>query len=121
MLISHKHNFIFIHVWKTGGTSIYHSLLPFAETKVTKRSFTDKLFKRTQKPLSQDFEKHITGIDLNGKIGNEMYNEYFKFAFVRNPLSWEVSYYHFITQKPNNHPQKEVIRSLGSFEKLVLI
>lgn len=118
MLISHKYKFIFIHVWKTGGTSIYESLLPFTE-KDTQPSFFDLLLNRKRKPISLDFEKHITGPELIEKIDPKIYNKYFKFAFVRNPLSWEVSYYHFITQQPNNHPERETIIKLGSFEAFI--
>ncbi len=119
MLISHKYKFIFIHVWKTGGTSIYESLLPFTETKDAKQSLMDRLLKKERKPVSLDFEKHIMTGELKKKIPSNYFDPYFKFAFVRNPLSWEVSYYHFITQKRNNHPQQEVIRNLGSFEAFI--
>lgn len=118
MIISHRHKFIFIHVWKTGGTSVSRALAPFAENECQKAGFLRGLFEK-RKPLSSDFDKHITSAELAEKLDQKYFKNYFKFAFVRNPLSWEVSYYHFITQKPNNHPQKEIIRQLGSFENYI--
>lgn len=118
MIISHRYKFIFIHVWKTGGTSIARALAPFAENGTEEASFFRSLFEK-KKPLSSDFEQHITCAELSEKLDQKYFKNYFKFAFVRNPLSWEVSYYHFITQKPNNHPQKEIIRQLGSFENYI--
>lgn len=122
MLISHKHKFIFIHIWKTGGTSVCECLRPYAEQKQTDRqqSFFQRLFqKKAVFPISSDFEQHITFSELQKKIPTKYFEPYFKFAFVRNPLSWEVSYYHFITQQVNEHPQKEVIRKLRNFEDFI--
>ncbi len=118
MIISHRHKFIFIHVWKTGGTSVTRALSPFVENQTPDGRFLNGLFEK-KKPLSSDFDKHITSAELADKLDEKYFKNYFKFAFVRNPLSWEVSYYHYITQKPNNHPQKEIIRQLGSFENYI--
>ena len=30
MMISYRHKFIFIHIYKTAGTSIFHALHPYA-------------------------------------------------------------------------------------------
>lgn len=53
------------------------------------------------------------------QLDPKYFNAYFKFAIVRNPMSWLVSYYHFITQKPNNHPQLGIIKKLGFFESFI--
>jgi len=69
-MISHRHNFIFIHINKTAGTSVVNSLKPFVESYIARR-----------KRKCVDQHKSI----------NDMLNEetkhYFKFAFVRN--SWD--------------------------------
>ncbi len=119
MIISHKHKFIFIHVWKTGGTSIARALAPFVESETQERNWLSTLFEK-KKPLSGDFDKHVTSAELAEILDQKYFKNYYKFAYVRNPLSWEVSYYHFITQKANNHPQQETIRELGSFDNYII-
>lgn len=111
MVISHKHRFIFIHVWKTGGTSIDSVLSGLEERK--------RFFNHGNKPGSADFEKHITLPDLKNELPHKYFDPYFKFAFVRNPLSWEVSFYHFICQQANKHPRQDEIRALANFEDYI--
>lgn len=123
MLISHKSRFIFVHVWKTGGNSIRDCLRPYSEDLYPQAS--NPLFqlvhlrrrKGKGKPLIVD--QHITFSELKAIMGAKKFNQYFKFAFVRNPLDLLVSYYHFIIQHENNHPQKEYIRNLKSFEDYI--
>ena len=69
-MINHELKFIFIHVPRTGGTSIeWHWLEGWYE---------DKHFSAKEK------------IDL---VGKKIWNEYFKFSFVRNPWDWMISQY----------------------------
>lgn len=91
MIISHDLRFIFIHVQKTGGTSIMQALL----TQVKK-----------SEPLPESmFHASITEV-------LEKFPEtkgYFKFAFIRNPWDRLVSLYEFIRQTPNIPGHKEVL------------
>ncbi|GGA13492.1 sulfotransferase family 2 domain-containing protein [Okeania sp. KiyG1] len=80
MLISHKHKFIFVHVQKTAGQSV---------TETLKKNVPD-----LEKLVTQ--HKHgsaITGRDI---LGVDKWNEYYKFAFVRNPWDRLVSWYSMI-------------------------
>tara|TARA_B100000676_G_C17886111_1_gene736576 strand:- start:157 stop:717 length:561 start_codon:yes stop_codon:yes gene_type:complete len=75
-MISHEHKFIFIHTPKTAGSSIRMAL--------------DGKYDELHKP-------HHSGIEsVKKQIQPEMFEVYFKFAFVRNPWDREVSRYHFI-------------------------
>lgn len=70
-MISQKHKFLFIHIPRTGGTSIERELGYY-------ENFHDK---------------HWTLTDWQKELNNETIKEYFKFSFVRNPWDLIVSKY----------------------------
>lgn len=72
-MISHSHKFIFIHINRTGGTSVEHALSAFGGVNKW-----------------EDFNRH----DGAGKISEKPeWNDYFKFSIVRNPWDKEFSDY----------------------------
>lgn len=74
MLISHSHRFVFVHIPKTGGNSVAAALHPFA----TRGSWEGDC------P-----EKHLTAWQIRQRFFQyHDWNDYFSFAFVRNP--WEL-------------------------------
>ncbi len=77
MLISHRFKFIFIHIPKTGGTSVQLALKPFADAGE-----------------EYGLTSHATALDARRALP-EIFNSYFKFAFVRNPWDLEVSMYQY--------------------------
>jgi len=76
--ISHEYKFYFIGIPKTGCTSVRAALSNF-------------LYKERRKNQNQKF-KHFTNLEYK-KI--EKLNNYFSFAFVRNPFDRMVSQYRF--------------------------
>ncbi len=100
MLISHEHKFIFIHIGKTGGTSI--------EKVLCRHLGLD--FDNTKKDPNGNWWKHIWAKDMKQKVGHKIWQNYFTFAFVRNPFDMIVSLYSMYTQypqytKPDVHPK----------------
>jgi|7_EtaG_2_1085326.scaffolds.fasta_scaffold01655_9 hypothetical protein len=81
-MISDKYKCIFIHIERTGGTSIGRALLGVGRN--------DKL-----KLDSNHGPKHIVAKDAKKMIGNKRWNSYFKFSIVRNPWDLVVSNYFF--------------------------
>ena len=75
-MISHKHKCIFIHIAKTGGTSIEKCLI--------KKDWWD--IDRKTKHLSAKSAKIIY---------KDYWKDYYKFSFVRNPWDIMVSWYRF--------------------------
>ncbi|MDJ0511175.1 MAG: sulfotransferase family 2 domain-containing protein [Crocosphaera sp.] len=90
MLISHEYKLIFIHVGKTGGTSIKKVLCEYLNID----------FNETETHPEWEWWKHIWAKDLKEYIGEEVWNNYFTFAFVRNPLDMILSLYSMYTQYP---------------------
>ena len=81
-MINHNLKCIFIEVPKTGSTSI-RSIIGFAK------------------------KHHQTIVDIENEITKEQFDEYFKFAFVRNPWDRELSLYKYILMSPKHHYHKQ--------------
>ena len=96
MLISHEYKFIFIHIGKTGGTSIEKVLCEYLK----------KDFKETKKDNDGNWWKHIWAKGMKKKVGETIWDDYFTFAFVRNPYDMILSLYSMYTQYPEyTNPQ----------------
>jgi hypothetical protein len=79
-MISHEHKALFIHIPRTGGTS------------VEKAFGIDNLWQ------SSPEEKHLSASQARAFYGKEIWKKYFKFSFVRNPWDrmvslWKSKYY----------------------------
>lgn len=121
MLLSLDHNFIYIHVYKTGGTSIRNALAPYSHdpSRTLVRRGLNKL--GLQPPSNglfyryRDFYKHARAKELRQQLPQHVYASCFKFAFVRNPWDVQVSMYHYVLSDPNHCFYPDVSR-LGGFE-----
>jgi len=112
MIISTQKKFIFIHIPKTGGTSIKKCLLPFYNRKKE----LEKIPKGLHKPGAIG-RKHSSATVLRKSLDGKIWGSYFKFAFVRNPWDWVVSIYYFIRINGRDPRQPEVLRM--NFEEFV--
>lgn len=105
MIISDKHEFIFIAVPKTATTSIEKVLRNYGEGVTSARD-----------------GKHMTARELKETVDPEKWERYFKFAFVRHPLDWTLSWYTFRTREDlldPNHPNHHRSTRGIPFEKFV--
>lgn len=71
-MLNHQHKFLFIHIPRTGGTSI------------------EEQFQYNE---AKEKNKHWNLNDWKNRLSNEDFESYFKFAFVRNPWDIIVSKY----------------------------
>ena len=86
-MIDTKHKFIFVHVIKTAGTSI-------------------------SRALGQTGVNHDTAQALRDRVGSKVWDEYFTFAFARNPWDKIYSQFKFNRQQytPSIHSFEEYVR-----------
>jgi len=121
MLINHKHKFIFVHVYKVAGTSVLNAL--------ENDTYPDYVPETMRPPLTRFLRKfhlspsfplrvHSKAKEIREKIEPEVYDNYFKFAFVRNPWDWQVSLYEYGRQY-QNHPQRKLMQSFENFDAYI--
>jgi len=120
MLISYSHQFIFFHVAKVAGLSIKEALKEYAtEPEKFKIARPPKILGSKLNPLYEMWAStlvHAKARDAKKELPEEIYNNFYKFSFVRNPWDWQVSYYHFILKEPT-HIRYKLVKSMSGFEE----
>jgi hypothetical protein len=120
MLLSHRYQFIFIKTVKTAGTSVESYFEPYCmfdgewEQSHARNEYVSeagiigaraqrhqKLWKRQlRKPK---YRNHMPAWEIKNLVGDNIWNNYFKFTVVRNPFDKLVSKYLFKEMKINNY------------------
>jgi|SRR5690606_3654764 hypothetical protein len=86
--------FIFVHVPKTGGNSIQNILRRYSSDEiVAKEPYQDGVERFEVRNPTYGFAKHSPLSEYRDKLPAEIYARSFRFACVRNPWEWVVSYY----------------------------
>lgn len=120
MLLSYSHKFIFFHVTKAAGTSVKKALQNYSqEPEQFKIRRPPKLLHNQLNPLYEMWESclwHAKAKEVKKELTEEVYNNFYKFAFVRNPWDWQVSMYYFIL-KETSHIRHELVKSMSGFEE----
>ncbi len=123
MVISFEHRFIFVHVFKVAGTSVKDALEPYAHKprhelgyRVLRRlGLVEKLPFDTFKPLPH---RHAMARAIQEYYTKKTYDNFYKFAFVRNPWDWQVSLYHYMLRMPN-HKEHDIIKEIPDFDAYI--
>jgi hypothetical protein len=120
MLISDSHQFIFVHIRKAAGSSIRDTLEPLSLVKPEDNwSKIKSRFLRTEKDYKKyAFRQHDSITVAKRLMPPELFESYFKFAFVRNPWDRLVSEYEFIRRRPD-HGRHSKVMKMG-FEKYIV-
>lgn len=99
MIISHQHRFVFAAIPKTGTHSVRQALREhMRDTDLEQVGlFVNKRFPYEE--LARIRHGHISLQQVRPFLGEEAFDTYFKFAFVRNPFDRFVSYCAFMTRE----------------------
>jgi hypothetical protein len=101
MLLSHKYNFLFVHIAKTGGTSVRAALqkLRWRDPYYIPQFISSKLSHLYHHEVGIKFPRHSKIIAAKEMLPHEFFDKLFKFAFVRNPWDLQVSSFHHIRRE----------------------
>ncbi len=116
MYVSLGRRFVFVHIPKTGGTSLTLAL----ESRATRDDIiigdTPKARARKGRladlPAKGRLWKHSTLADLDGWLGPQDLTQLFVLTLVRNPWDRMVSYYHWLRGQTFAHPAVGLARTL---------
>lgn len=110
VLISHIYKFIYIKNCKVAGTSIEAYFEKYCLDPSTEHTVQHKLDSRiTQYGIvgnrcdgkTTKYYNHMPAWKIKSYIGNNIFNNYFKFCVVRNPYDKMVSLYHMKKNRDN--------------------
>lgn len=103
MLLSHRHRFLFVHIAKTGGTSVRAALKPLLwhDPWYYPAWVCHRLDHLCGHRLAAKLPRHARAICAREMLPRAIFDDLFKFAFVRNPWDLQVSsYLHLQRERP---------------------
>ena len=121
MLISHRFEFIFIKTVKTAGTSVESYFEPYCmfdnewEQKHARNEYISEAGiigcraqrhreKGTKRQvLKPKYRSHMPAKTIKERVGDDIWNRYFKFTVIRNPFDKLVSKFLFMELKRNQY------------------
>ncbi|MEM1232596.1 MAG: sulfotransferase family 2 domain-containing protein [Pseudomonadota bacterium] len=120
MIYSPERGYLFIHIPKTGGTSLALALEARAKPGDVMAGDTPKAVKRRRRlktlPARGRLWKHSTLRDLDGWLSPADLERLYIFTIVRNPWDRLVSYYHWLRVQSFDHPAVGLARDLSFAE-----
>lgn len=118
MLLSEERHFLFVHVPKTGGTSLESILKPYALPRPASRLASWLRPLGLPKDYSRyRFRQHGSLRSLEARVPAELFERCFKFAFVRNPWDRLVSDYNHARSRPESGRHRRIAQR--SFEEFL--
>lgn len=128
MIISYKNKFIFVHIYKTAGTSIFSIFSRYGKfsTLISEVWPTRFVFKLINIIFNLDdygnswingVHKHASCSEIYKYVGQKIFSKFYKFAFVRNPYDLQYSLWCY-EKKSRTHKNHKMSNSI-SFEEFI--
>jgi len=115
MLLSIKKRFLFIHIAKTGGTSIRKALRKYRGGGLYTPAMvvTSQIDQLTRHRIGCKLARHAGANPAREMLPRDLFDSLFKFSIVRNPWDLQVSSYHHVRLDP------EASREFETFEEFI--
>ena len=122
MLLSHRHGFLFVHVAKTGGTSVRAALSKgrWTDPLTWPLLLTSRMSRLTGHRIGAKIPRHAGVVAAKEMLPPDCFAQLFKFAFVRNPWDRLVSAYHHFQRERKDVMESEGIADFASFVEFIL-
>ncbi len=116
MLLSVKRQFLYVHIAKTGGTSMRAALqkLRWRDPFYLPMFLCSRMSHMTGHKIGAKFPRHSHIIAAKEMLPEEFYKGLFKFAVVRNPWDLQVSSYHHIRRE-----RPQLLSHIDSFDAFI--
>ncbi len=119
MLISDQQQFIFVHIEKNAGTSITNALQPFSNVQSDSKLYSIlRTFNLPRDYTRYKYPRHAGLSEAQKMMPSDKFEQYFKFAFVRNPWERLVSEYNAAIKK-NRRRRHHKIKAMRDFSEYV--
>jgi len=101
MLLSVKHRYLFVHIAKTGGTSVRTTLQRhrWRDPWYLPMFLCSRFSHLSGHRIGAKLPRHAKIVAAKELLPKEFFDELFKFAFVRNPWDLQVSSFHHIRRE----------------------
>jgi len=124
-LLSVKHNFLFVHLPKTGGNSVQSVLHRYSEdTIVCLNDLQDGVERFEIRNSYPSIHKHSRLMDYQAVLDPELFNRLYKFTTIRNPWERAVSFYfspHRRTTEWNRNDFIKLIKNIKPLRDMLVL
>ncbi|CRM46226.1 MULTISPECIES: sulfotransferase family 2 domain-containing protein [Pseudomonas] len=96
-MLSEKHNTLFIHIPKCGGTSVESAI--WEEHEKTEENLWMGFLDQYHNKFQTGGLQHLKAMQIRQQIGREKFDNLFKFSIVRNPFARSVSQYLYMSSR----------------------
>ena len=116
MLLSVKYNFLFVHIAKTGGTSVRAALAPlrWKDPLYIPQFIASRLSHLTGHRIASKLPRHARIIAAKEMLPQELFDKLFKFTFVRNPWDLQVSSWHHLKRE-----RPQLVEHIANFNDFI--
>jgi len=117
-IVNRTHRFIFIHIPKTGGTSVKEHLrhyLKEADAHIDRPVDAARL----GTPNGGVLKKHSSATEVCKALGRAEFDSFFKFCVVRNPFIRTISLFRFLKFNFRSWPRADLMENINTLEEFV--